>query len=91
MRWPTTQNSEAIPQVGLLQARYLENQRVRQDSVHLSFTSDASFNGFSTTLEAAHGYVHIDTGGEYQGTSYPGHMWDLQYSAFDPIFMLHHA
>lgn len=92
MRWPTTQLSDARPQVNFLQARYIENQRARQDAVHNAFTWDNSFNEFSKSIEGAHAYVHIDTGGDgSNGHGYIGHMWNTDYSAFDPIFMLHHA
>lgn len=92
MRWPTTQYSDAEPQVSFFQARFLKNQRPRQDAVHNAFAWNESFNDFTKYLEAAHAYVHIDTGGDGEGgAGYTGHMWNLGYSAFDPIFMLHHA
>jgi|SRR5689334_2914689 hypothetical protein len=92
MRWPTTQSADAEPQVNLFRARFLENQRPRQDAVHNSFAWNKSFRNFTKNLEIAHAYVHIDTGGDGKdGEGYVGHMWDIGYSAFDPIFMLHHA
>jgi hypothetical protein len=60
--------------------------------VHNSFAWNKSFRNFTKNLEIAHAYVHIDTGGDGKdGEGYVGHMWDIGYSAFDPIFMLHHA
>ncbi|KAL3420867.1 hypothetical protein PVAG01_07312 [Phlyctema vagabunda] len=56
-----------------------------------SLTKAKTFNGFATytlgpnSVEAYHGNVHNVVGGNY------GHMTSLSYSAFDPIFWLHHA
>ena len=52
----------------------------------------STFSRFSSTLEDVHGWVHGVIGGGYQRESpYWGHMWPLEYSAFEPLFMLHHA
>ena len=42
-------------------------------------------------LEEAHGWVHGVIGGGWDGKSHKGHMWPLEYSAFEPLFMLHHT
>lgn len=55
------------------------------------FVKSKSFNAFSTTLtpglslEGIHNNVHGSVGGRY------GHMSFLAFSAFDPLFWLHHA
>ncbi|KAF1975697.1 Di-copper centre-containing protein, partial [Bimuria novae-zelandiae CBS 107.79] len=92
MRWPTTQDASAKPQVGLFNAWYLQDQRARQNSMHTAFALVTSFNEFSSNVEGSHAFIHIITGGDArEHNSYYGHMYDTGYSAFDPIFMLHHA
>jgi tyrosinase len=49
---------------------------------------EKSFNSFAQQLENFHGWFHSLVGG-YGDMS--GHFWPVEYSAFDPIFMLHHA
>ncbi|POS84167.1 hypothetical protein EPUL_005395 [Erysiphe pulchra] len=55
------------------------------------FVKSKNFNTFSTTLtpglslEGVHNNVHGSIGGKY------GHMAFLAFSAFDPLFWLHHA
>ncbi|KAH8808502.1 hypothetical protein F5884DRAFT_373546 [Xylogone sp. PMI_703] len=56
-----------------------------------ALVKSTTFNTFATVtygsnaIEGVHGSVHVDIGGTY------GHMSQLSYSAFDPIFWLHHA
>lgn len=56
-----------------------------------SLVKSTTFNNFATTstwgpaMEGVHGSIHVDVGGKY------GHMTELSYSAFDPIFFLHHV
>jgi tyrosinase len=56
------------------------------------FRSD-TFARFSSTLEDPHGWMHGIIGGGFDGNVSPfrGHMWPLEYSAFEPLFMLHHT
>ncbi|KAJ4296308.1 hypothetical protein N0V90_006353 [Kalmusia sp. IMI 367209] len=94
MRWPTSHDSDAKPQVGEWQKGYLASQIQRQNDIHGAFQHTALFNEFSAVLENAHGVIHVVTGGEQvesQNDKIRGHMWDPEYSAFDPVFMLHHA
>ncbi|KAA8576834.1 hypothetical protein EYC84_006881 [Monilinia fructicola] len=61
------------------------------DQVWTAVMKSKTFNNFATmassgsSIESPHGTVHVLVGGEY------GHMSFLSYSAFDPIFWLHHA
>lgn len=41
--------------------------------------------GSYNSLEAIHSNIHIATGGVH------GHMYYIPFSAFDPVFWLHHA
>ncbi|ESZ97460.1 hypothetical protein SBOR_2149 [Sclerotinia borealis F-4128] len=61
------------------------------DQVWTAVMKSNNFNNFDTmassgsSIESPHGAVHVLVGGAY------GHMSFLSYSAFDPIFWLHHA
>jgi tyrosinase len=52
----------------------------------------STFSRFSSILEDPHGWIHGVIGGGYDPkTSDAGHMWPLEYSSYEPLFMLHHA
>ncbi|KAJ8068065.1 hypothetical protein OCU04_003639 [Sclerotinia nivalis] len=59
--------------------------------IYSMFSKSTAFYNIATqvstspSLENPHGAVHVAIGGPY------GHMSQLSYSAFDPIFWLHHA
>ncbi|PQE08166.1 hypothetical protein CJF31_00008268 [Rutstroemia sp. NJR-2017a BVV2] len=61
------------------------------EQVWTALMKSETFNNFVTmasagsSIESPHGTVHVYVGGAY------GHMSMLSYSAFDPIFWLHHA
>ncbi|QSZ35560.1 hypothetical protein DSL72_008430 [Monilinia vaccinii-corymbosi] len=61
------------------------------DQVWTAIMKSKTFNNFATmassgsSIESPHGTVHVLVGGAY------GHMSYLSYSAFDPIFWLHHT
>ncbi|KAM3066915.1 hypothetical protein ACMFMF_009966 [Clarireedia jacksonii] len=69
---------------------YLTNAGLTEQ-VWTAVMKSTSFNNFATmasagsSIESPHGTVHVYVGGAY------GHMSMLSYSAFDPIFWLHHA
>ena len=66
---------------------------LHEDLAH-GFAVAENFNNFSKThLESVHGGIHHVIGGtpSYDGVQMPGHMWPLEYSAFEPLFMLHHC
>jgi tyrosinase len=69
---------------------YEEQRRGLHDHIDTAFRRD-SINGFADTVEEAHGWVHGVIGGGWDGRSAQGHMWPLEYSAFEPLFMLHHT
>ncbi|KAG0650056.1 Polyphenol oxidase 1 [Hyphodiscus hymeniophilus] len=62
-----------------------------QYSTYYALTKAASYNNFATqsnwgpSIESVHGNVHVAVGGNY------GHMTQLSYAGFDPIFYLHHC
>lgn len=95
MRWPSSSRFDAISQPGAFQKDYLSEQRARQDGVSSAFQK-ATFNSFCEALEAAHGYMHNTVGGVDKNPNDgiivdQGHMTQVDYSAFDPLFMLHHT
>ena len=47
-------------------------------------------NQYSEKTEETHGWIHFNVGNGNSG-AISGHMWPLQYSAFEPLFWLHHA
>ncbi|RDL42060.1 uncharacterized protein BP5553_02039 [Venustampulla echinocandica] len=86
-RSPDTATSESNPAT----ANYwLANNKI-MERTWSALVKSKDFNSFSTTavsgpsLEAIHNDIHGDVGGSY------GHMMALEYSAFDPIFWLHHT
>lgn len=93
MRWPTTHYSDATPQLGKWQNEYSKNANSRQQDVHSAFQWSDSFQNFSEILENAHSDIHLGTGGSESSNGYVmhGHMYGILNSAFDPVFMLHHA
>jgi|TARA_R110002003_G_scaffold206_1_gene15744 tyrosinase len=69
---------------------YEVQKRALLDQVDRAYRED-TMNGFANQLEQAHGWVHGIIGGGWDDTSFSGHMWPLDYSAFEPVFMLHHT
>ncbi|KAK6530632.1 hypothetical protein TWF281_007471 [Arthrobotrys megalospora] len=57
----------------------------RRQQTYNNLMSTTSFNDFCSSLEVIHNQVHVEIGGEGGGS-----MYYLAYSAFDPIFWLHH-
>lgn len=63
------------------------------------FSSYGNYTTFSNnawgpeadSIEALHDTIHTLTGGFGTGETNPGHMAFIQWSAFDPIFFLHHC
>ncbi|EPS41585.1 hypothetical protein H072_4515 [Dactylellina haptotyla CBS 200.50] len=56
----------------------------RRTQVYNTLMMTGNYNDFSSAVEGIHNNVHVAVGGNY------GHMSYLTYSAFDPIFWLHH-
>ena len=97
MRAPTNWSSSAYSQDNLV-AQALDNGRISfRDRLYNLFTSYNNFTQFGNeawmsssdvsnadSLEAIHDVIHSITGSG-------GHMTYLDYSAFDPLFWLHHT
>ena len=81
----------------IVQATLKKYQAFLHDSVFGLFTSATEYQGFSNaaapgggnSIENVHGGVHNFVGGT--APELTGHMTLFPYSAFDPIFMLHHC
>jgi tyrosinase len=58
---------------------------LRGSAQYYALTKSSTYNVFATqalpgpSIEAVHGQVHVDIGGQW------GHMSELSYAAFDPI------
>ncbi|TKA80498.1 hypothetical protein B0A55_02304 [Friedmanniomyces simplex] len=96
MRFPTNWTTSAVVQDNLI-GPILDNNRVSfQDRLYNLLTYSNNFTEFGNeawmgpgatnqdSLESLHDAIHSITGGS-------GHMTYLDYSAFDPLFWLHHA
>ncbi|KAI7302472.1 Di-copper centre-containing protein [Hortaea werneckii] len=96
MRTPTNWTEHAVSQNNEIGAR-LDNSRVSfQDRLYNLFTFYDNFTQFGNeawinptvsnadSLESLHDTIHGITGGN-------GHLTYLDYSAYDPVFWLHHA
>jgi tyrosinase len=71
-------------------SQFEQQRRALHDHVDLAFRA-SSMNEFSKTMEIAHGWIHGIIGGGWLPGTFQGHMWPLEYSAFEPLFMLHHT
>ena len=60
------------------------------DNVSKGFTSSQSLNTFGRNCELVHGWMHYAIGGNEEKQGAEGHMWPVDYSAFEPLFMLLH-
>ncbi|KAF2831707.1 Di-copper centre-containing protein [Ophiobolus disseminans] len=90
-RWPTSDGSDSRSNQGRMAEVYGAQRRNLHDHVDRAFRQ-SSINRFANTVEEAHGWIHGVVGGGWEGNgTYKGHMWPLEYSAFDPLFMLHHT
>ncbi|KAE8841312.1 hypothetical protein HRS9122_05438 [Pyrenophora teres f. teres] len=91
IRWPSTDDFMAHSQNEMFSDAFSGQSVNIVAQIGVVFRS-SSFSRFSTTLEDPHGWIHGIIGGGYTADApYKGHMWPLEYSAFDPLFMVHHA
>ncbi|RAR06516.1 Di-copper centre-containing protein [Stemphylium lycopersici] len=91
VRWPASDDPWAPSQPSLFSEAFKNQSNNLIAQTGVAFRS-SSFSRFTSSLEDAHGWVHGVIGGGYTRDSpYWGHMWPLEYSAFEPLFMLHHA
>jgi tyrosinase len=93
LRCPSTNDRNAVSQLGVVNQNLARDAGYLKDSVYLTFTRSNDFVTMSNdgsggyNFEAPHNNIHNDI-----GCGNPtGHMTNLGWSAFDPIFWLHHA
>ena len=91
VRWPTTGGSGAESQPDKFRSSFSGQQRALFNEIGVAFRS-RSFERFTSVMENPHGWMHGVVGGGWEGDSaMTGHFWPLEYSAFEPLFMIHHA
>ncbi|GAM85668.1 hypothetical protein ANO11243_036750 [Dothideomycetidae sp. 11243] len=96
-RAPTNWNSNAVSQNNVVATQISNNRASLADRLYNLFTNYNNFTEFSNeawesgsgmsnadSIESVHDAIHSMTGSN-------GHMTYLDYSAFDPIFWLHHT
>ncbi|KAF8860872.1 Di-copper centre-containing protein [Acephala macrosclerotiorum] len=97
LRYPTTQDASAVSQNNLVAQQLDNNASSFRRRLYTLFTNYHDYITFSNeawikdndpssydSIESIHDQIHGLTGSG-------GHMTYIDYSAFDPIFMLHHA
>jgi tyrosinase len=98
LRYPTTQDATATSQNSLVAAQLDNNAPSFRNRLYNLFTQYNDYNDFSNeawtgaangiathdSIESVHDQIHGLTGSG-------GHMTYIDYSAFDPIFFLHHT
>lgn len=92
VRWPETdENTSAPSRQHMFAADFISLQRTYTDGLEKAFRKK-TFNSFWQALEEVHGWMHgTIAGGYYESKGGRGHMWPLEYSAFEPLFWLHHT
>ncbi|KAF2203556.1 Di-copper centre-containing protein [Delitschia confertaspora ATCC 74209] len=98
LRWPTSDLSTAESQNNVVVEQFRAYAQGMHDGIGNGFAAASSMNAWSYSwLEHQHGTVHYVIGGmrNRETSAGPqktdGHMWPLEYSAFEPAFMLHHC
>lgn len=95
MRCPTTNDGSAVSQFGNVNSNLNSNAAYLKSSVYATFTQSKEYATMVTdsqggsNFESPHNNIHNDVGCTSPAPN--GHMTNLGWSAFDPIFMLHHA
>jgi tyrosinase len=88
LRYPDTYHTNARSQPDKFRSMWYGQRKMFQDGIGRAFAK-TTFTTFATDLENWHGWFH-NTGAGY-GDYKSGHFLPSEYSAFDPLFMLHHA
>ncbi|ORY14554.1 hypothetical protein BCR34DRAFT_599107 [Clohesyomyces aquaticus] len=89
VRWPTSQGSAGVSQDNKFISYSNGQSKTMHDNIASGYANAGGMNRFSVAyLENIHGWVHFSIGG---GDKPAGHMWPVQVSAFEPLFMLHHC
>lgn len=91
-RWPEKEDDPNAPSRNNMFADdFIGLQRTYVDGLEKVFR-ETDFNSFGQQLEQVHGWIHgTVAGGYYEEKGGQGHMWPLDYSAYDPLFWLHHT
>ncbi|KAI4688971.1 hypothetical protein J4E81_007688 [Alternaria sp. BMP 2799] len=91
IRWPNDATANATSRQSMFVSAFNAQSTNLISQVGVAFRA-STFSRFSSILEDPHGWIHGVIGGGYDPTtSTPGHMWPLEYSSYEPLFMLHHA
>lgn len=91
IRWPSDATANATARQSMFVGAFNDQSTNLIAQIGVAFRA-SSFSKFSSILEDPHGWIHGVIGGGYDPTtSSPGHMWPLEYSSYEPLFMLHHA
>lgn len=83
-------NSNGVPDVNAINSLLTSQGPGIAQQLYTVFSRATRYNNMATqssdgpSFEGPHGWVHLTVGGN-------GHMTDVGYAAFDPIFWLHHA
>ena len=91
VRNPTVQNNTYVTRAVFTNKQMIAIIAELKSGVYDALTLSTDYNSFSNvadgafSIEGVHGTVHVVVGGD------EGHMTYSKYSAFDPIFYLHHA
>ncbi|KAK3337241.1 hypothetical protein B0T19DRAFT_481606 [Cercophora scortea] len=106
LRSPTTNNTDALSNNSQVALNLDQNVASLSQRLYILFSNYGNYSTFSNnawiplindgsydSLEALHDTVHnlAGGGGRDQPNSQGGHMAYIPYSAFDPIFFLHHT
>ncbi|KAF1999331.1 Di-copper centre-containing protein [Amniculicola lignicola CBS 123094] len=90
VRWPISKEPNAVNQDNKIFKTWDQSIQSTRDNVGKGFVEEKDFNTFSkVNIEGPHGNIHYFVGGSEDTVA--GHMWPVEISAFDPIFMLHHC
>ena len=91
VRNPIVQNNMYVTQADLTNSRMIGIESDLKSGVYDALTLATDYNSFSNTaavpfsIAGVHNVIHMAIGGDQ------GHMTDLNFAAFDPIFYLHHG
>lgn len=93
-RAPPSRNLNATSRNEVLARNLDRNRNNIQARIYNMLTTEHNYLRMSNdlskgdSLENIHGNIHNTVGGSGAGR---GHMWYPKFSAFDPVFMMHHA
>ncbi|KAI8940507.1 hypothetical protein NX059_004184 [Plenodomus lindquistii] len=94
IRWPGSDNVTAPSRQEMFAKTFIDQSTSLVGGVETALRS-SNFSQWTKQLEDPHGWMHGVIGGGWDesqnATRYRGHMWPLEYSAYEPLFMLHHT